>query len=90
MSLWTEPKYPGDAVRILLLKRGDETGDVRIQQYGRQALVATFLPGHSFCCPGDTPKTEPECSEWCTNSFRADEVFDTYVAKAYEEGWQNA
>lgn len=88
-GLWTEPKYPGDAVRILSLKRGGELGDVRIQHYGKKVRVATFLPGNSVCSAGDTPKTEPERSVWCANNFIADEFFDTYVADAYADGWDN-
>jgi hypothetical protein len=90
-GLWTEPKYPGDAVRILPLKRGNEMGDVRIQAYmPAMVRVAAFLPGRDIFLPGDTPKTEPEKCEWCENSFTADELFDTYVQEAYAAGWQNS
>lgn len=88
-GLWTEPKYPGDAVRILQLKRGDEIGDVRIQHYGEKVRVASFLPGVAVCLPGDTPKTEPERSVWCVNNFAADALYDQYVQDAYADFWQN-
>lgn len=92
-ALWTKPKYPGDAVRILMLYRGEgrdaEIGDIRIQDYGKSVRVGTFLPGDSVCLPGDSPKTEPEKSEWCTSSWQADAQFDNYVQDAYAEGWQN-
>lgn len=97
MSLWTEPKYPGDAVRILRLKRGGELGDVRIQQYDTFFRAASFLPGVRESSPGDTRpgakgppgKTWPEKSEICHFTFSADEAFDRLVAEAYEGGWQN-
>ncbi len=94
MSLWTEPKYPGDAVRMLMLKRGTgrdtELGDVRIQHYGMFFKAAAFLPGvldppHE----GDTPKTWPEKSETAHTTFAADEAFDRLVGEAYADGWQN-
>lgn len=92
MPLWTEAKYPGDAVRIRMLRRGDELGDVRIQQYSvtpQSVRVAKFLPGNEVFLPGDTPKTEPEQDEWCSSSWRADEVFDRFVQDAYNDGWEN-
>lgn len=90
MSLWTEPKYPGDAVRKVMLHRYGEIGDIRIQFVSRGLVkVCSFLPGETTCMPGDTPKTWPEKSEWCTSSFAADEVFDKYLGEAYEALWQN-
>lgn len=89
MSLWTEAKYPGDAVRIQMLHRDGELGDIRIQLYDGQAHVCAFLPGQCTMSPGDTPKTAPEKSEWATSSFAADELFDRYVREAYADGWQN-
>ena len=96
-GLWTEPKYPGDAVRMLMLYRGGhgrpvELGDIRIQHYGTTLKVGSFLPGETECSPGDTPKTWPEKHE----TFRADNqsdfadgAFDGYVQEAYADGWQN-
>ena len=78
MSIWTEPRYPGDAVRILLLKRSDELGSIAIKQYGQTILVGSRLPD-----------TRPEKHEWCASSFAADEVFDKYANEAYADGWQN-
>jgi hypothetical protein len=95
MSLWTEPQYPGDVIRALLLYRGGhgrpiELGDVRIQAYGAQSFrIGAFLPGVSVCNPGDTPKTEPEDWRWEPTTFAADDAFDAYVQEAYESGWQN-
>jgi len=91
MSLWTEPRYPGDAVREVMLHRRGEIGAVCIQHHGGAAhvRVCSFLPGVSMCSPGDTPKTIPEKQTWCTSSFAADELFDKYLGEAYKEFWQN-
>lgn len=89
MALWIEPKWPGDAVREIMLIRGDEIGSIRIQHYGNSLLVACYLPGICHVHPGDSPKTEPEESEWCTSSYTADNLFDRYVTLAYNNEWQN-
>lgn len=91
VSIWTKPQYPGDAVRILPLQRGDELGDIRIQWQSEGVVkVCAFLPGVEESSPGDTPKVWPEKSSLITSSsFAADELFDTYVSEAYEAGWQN-
>jgi hypothetical protein len=90
VSIWTEAKYPGDAVRIQQLHRAGEIGDIRIQ-FIRDGLVkvCSFLPGEEECSPGDTPKVWPEKSEYAMSSFAADEQFDKYVGEAYADGWQN-
>lgn len=88
-GLWTEPQYPGDSVRLRMLRRGDLLGDVRIQHYGEKVRVATFTPGKCTCFPGDTPKTAPNESSWHVNNFTADEAFDEFVQAAYAAGWQN-
>lgn len=92
MPKWTEPKHPGDDVRILMLHRAGEIGDVRIQHYGTFVKVGTFLPGEIECSPGDTPKVWPEKHETFrtdNQSDLADAEFDKYVGEAYEAGWQN-
>lgn len=88
-GLWTEPKYPGDAVRILMLKRGAELGDVRIQHYEHFVKVGSFLPGVEECSPGDTPKVWPEKSTTLHCGITADAEFDRLVQEAYADGWQN-
>lgn len=93
-GLWTFPKYPGDAVRILMLYRGHgrdtELGDIRIQDYGDWVKVGSFLPGEvESSGDGDSPKVWPEKSETPASSFAADALFDNYVQAAYAEGWQN-
>lgn len=90
MSLWTKPSYPGDTVRILPLKRGNEVGDVRIQAFNARSFrVAAFLPGVNVAFSGDTPKVTPERSCFRANTYAADMAFDEYVQAAYEAGWQN-
>jgi hypothetical protein len=94
-GLWTEAKYPGDAVRIQLLYRGGhgqpiELGDVRIQKYETVARVAAFTPGRcSGVFPGDTPKTEPDKYMHYRFADPADAKFDEYLQEAYQDGWQN-
>lgn len=88
-GLWTKPKYPGDAVRILMLHRRGELGDIRIQDYETFVKVGSFLPGVEECSPGDTPKTWPENYMTFTSSPAADAMFDNYVQAAYADGWQN-
>jgi hypothetical protein len=90
LGLWTEPKYPGDAVRELVLQRNGLFGSIAIRQYGPQSvLVGSYLPGVTECPPGDTPKTRPEKHKWARSSYMADEVFDQYVQEAYADLWQN-
>lgn len=88
-GLWTEPKYPGDTVRVQMLRRGDTYGEVCIQHYGEKVRVATFTPGNCICLPGDTPKMEPDASSWHVNNFTADAAFDEFIQAAYAAGWQN-
>ena|ERR1035437_9452853 len=82
MSIWTEPKYPGDEVRSLMLHRADEISVISIRQYGESVLVGSYLID-------GRPKAWAEMHEWCSSSYAADEVFDKYVAEAYAGGWQN-
>lgn len=84
---WTKPAQPGGAVRITYLERAQELGDVRIQQYDRKYRVAAFLPGVSVFLPGDTPKTEPEVSQWCAFPDFADRAFERLVIQAAGDGW---
>jgi hypothetical protein len=93
-GLWTEPRYPGDTVRILQLYRGHgramELGDIRIQHIRKDcAKVCAFLPGVTECSPGDTPKTWPDHYRHCRFSQEADAAFDEFVQSAYAAGWQN-
>lgn len=92
-TVWTEPKYPGDDVRIALLIRGAEIGDVRIQDYGEginnRYRVGQFLPGVEECSPGDTPKVWPERGAYCATPGEANSTFLEYVRLAREDGWQD-
>ena len=88
-GLWTTPRYPGDAVRILMLKRGDELGDIRIQFiHDNSVKVCAFLPGEAECSPGDTPKVWPEKFKFARFVPEADALFDEYVQEAFAAGWQ--
>jgi hypothetical protein len=90
--VWTEPRIPGAgyAVRETRMRCADEVGNVRIQHYGPNVCVAAFLPGWESSFPGDTPKMNPDDSEW----FAAEDVdaanaqFDKYVAEAKANGWK--
>lgn len=90
--VWDAPKHPGDTVRGVLLRRGDEIGDVRIMSYsqaqeGMQVRVAAFLPGHTVELPGDTPKTEATLDCWHTTRAGANRAYDAYLAQALADGW---
>lgn len=87
-GLWTEPKYPGDTVRVLHLKRRDERGSIRIQQYDTFVKVGSFLPGVVEQPPGDSPKVWPEKSTMLCFGDPADACFDDYVQTAYAEFWE--
>lgn len=89
---WRDAKYPGDDVRRVDVRRGDELGMVVIQHYGVSVRVGSFLPGDVQSSPGDTPKTWPERNEW----FRVDrpdfptcanDMFVRLLTRAQEDGW---
>jgi hypothetical protein len=87
---WKFPRYPGDAVRIMYLQRNNEIGDVRIQDYGADCYhVAAFTPGYGTSGPGDTPKMNPDHSEWCANVAHANAEFELRLARAHAEGWKD-
>ena len=89
-AAWSKPEYPGSPVRMQMLRRDDELGDVRIQWYGPASFhVGSFLPGRTTCSPGDTPKTAPEIDEWCETEGAANAFFDVYVLQAREDGWED-
>lgn len=87
MIAFSKPQYPGDAVLLQQLTRGEEIGDVRIQQYGQKLRVGTFLPGVDVSNPGDSPKTEPERSVWRNTENAARRVFGIYCRGAERDGW---
>lgn len=86
---WEPAKYPGGVVRITMLCKGDELGDIRIfdRLGSEQYRVGSFLPGETECPPGDTPKTWPEKSKWCPDQKSANRVFAAYLKAALNEGW---
>lgn len=87
---WSMPRYPGDAVRIVEMVRGDEHGDVRIQIYEgakSEALVAVYLPWQTVELPGDTPKMVAQEHQWCDRAA-ADGYFDFFIEQAQRGGWE--
>jgi hypothetical protein len=86
---WTAPKYPGDAVRITLLRRANDIGDVRIQDFRVAKIrdnspfrVAAYLPG-IISSSGALSST---AHQWCVEEA-ADGWFDRFVKAAKAEGW---
>ena len=90
MKQWSKPKYPGAPVRNIWLVRNEIGGDIRIQHYGDNVRVASFLPGYVSAPPGDTPKIVPEQDKWfaATNVAVANAQFDIYLAMAKASGWK--
>lgn len=88
-----EPLYPGAAVLLTRFVRGDEVGDVRVQDYGSSNVgdhnyrIGTFLPGVVEESPGDTPKVWPEVHQWVGTWDAASDVFVRYVEAAKAAGW---
>jgi hypothetical protein len=86
---WDEQKYPGSAVRQVLLIKDDVLGSVDIRPHAPSSIkVCCFLPGIEECSPGDTPKTWPERHRWCSDKDTADRVFDAYLMQLMKEGWK--
>lgn len=85
-----DAQEPGDVVRLRRYQRRDALGEVEVRQYGDKFRVAIFAPGVTIQFPGDTPKTEPEHSDWETTLKAAKETFDLYCFIMIEEGWQES
>ena len=88
----TEAKYPGDSILTLRLRRGNELGSVRVQDYGQVTSeryeVGGFLPGEADCMPGDTPKVWPEQSEWTNDHSLAYCYLYLFAGRALLDGWE--
>lgn len=90
-GLWTEPKFPGDTVRVLEVIRAGVRGSIRIDSFTSYMRVGMFLPG----VPEYERRGEVEANVWpekhqdTTASPEADNAFDRYVQEAYAAGWQN-
>lgn len=86
------PRYPGYAIRIVYLRRGEETGDVRLEWYSDESYrVAAFVPGRMTCVTeGDTPKMEPEWHEWVGSLTMAEHEFYYRIARCKADGWIDA
>lgn len=89
-----EALYPGAPVLLTRFARGQETGDVRVQDYGdlnrsgSRYRIGQFLPGVVECSPGDTPKVWPEVHQHVGTWDEAFDVFTRYVEEAKASGWQ--
>lgn len=82
--------YPGAPVLLVAMTRGEQEGDVRVQQYDDTRLrVASFLPGIVVELPGDTAKVEPEISQWVNSYEEAETVFLRYCEQARSAGWSD-
>ena len=80
---------PGDTIHNIDFIRNDEIGFVRIQWYANDSYrVASFLPGRDVFNPGDTPKMEPEKSEWVSVLVQAEAVMARFNGEAINEGWK--
>lgn len=89
-----EPAYPGAPVLLTSMRRGEEYGDVRVQDFGETVTggrykVCQFLPGVVECSPGDTPKVWPEIHQIVTTLDEAGDVFARYVEQAHAAGWSD-
>lgn len=84
-----EPEYLGAPIAMIMLRKGADLGDIRIQHYGRKVRVASFLPGICMSFPGDSPKTDPERDAWHDVDDRvgAEQTFDHYIRDARDAGW---
>ena len=81
-------EYPGDATHIVYLRRGMKVGSVRVQKYSEDTYrVGAFVPGCWACIVGDTPKFEPEHSEWVASAKQAEHEFNYCIARCKSEGW---
>lgn len=88
-----EALYPGAAVLLTRFSRGDELGDVRVQDYSEMNVtksafrVGQFLPGIVEESPGDTAKVWPEVHQYVATFEQALDVFGRYVEAAKAAGW---
>jgi len=83
MTEWIEPKYPDDVVRMAILIRNNDSGDIRIQAMDDDIYrIGSFLPGRIV---GN--KLEPERATWTKSKQQADNFFDRYLAEAIAAGW---
>lgn len=91
---WSAPRRPGDTVRIEYLKRGDEIGNIRIQDYmdsiktKYRYKIGSFLPGEIQESSGDTPKVWPEKHKVSASVAQSNKQFNQYVNSAIcDDGW---
>ena len=85
--------YPGAAILMTNFRRGDEHGDVRVQDFednipSARFKVCQFIPGTVQDLPGDTPKVWPEVYRYVETYEQALDVFGQYVEAVKAAGWQ--
>lgn len=85
-------KHPGDSIMTLRLRRGNELGSIRVQDYGEATMshrykVGAFLPGKFQDLPGDTPKVWPEVDQWTSDIRLARCFFYLLASRALVDGW---
>lgn len=72
-----------------MLVRGDETGEVRLNDYEHDGFrVGAFLPGRVLVVMDQPRQVEPERSFWCFEPADADVAFADYLSMAHSEGWR--
>jgi hypothetical protein len=86
--------YPGAPVLLICFARGEETGQIKVQDYGEAELsryrVGQFLPGLIEESPGDAPKIWPEVHQWTATIEEATAIFERYVETAHAAGWRES
>lgn len=89
-----EAPYPGAPILLMRFRRGEEAGDVRVQDYGAANKVGSrfkvgqFVPGIVECSPGDTPKIWPEVHQYVATFEESVAVFNRYTAAVLAAGWE--
>lgn len=90
---WRDNDWTPDHTDTLLeikLRKGEEHGFIRVRQWGEKMLVETFVPGREVCNEGDTPKTEPERTDWFTDRLGAAGCVDMILDGLGKQGWVKA
>jgi hypothetical protein len=86
-----EAPYPGAPVLLICFARGEQTGQVKVQEYdAAQFRVGQFLPGVFEDLPGDSPKVQPEVHQWTSTIEEATTVFERYLESARAAGWEES
>ena len=78
----------GDTILEIFMRHGHDHGSVRVRRWGDQYLVETFCPGREVCNEGDTPKTEPERTDWMPTQLLAAGCVDMILDGLGKQGWK--